>query len=115
MASAEVSAWHMAADRNQPMQWSSNYQLQHAGQMVARTHQCGPRDAADCEPSYLMVVLSVTPLAEHLRPVSLRRRRKYIKTTNLALLYIILKRLRLKNTSYYIIDIEISYFSIIIT
>ena len=52
VARAEVSAWHMAAERNQSMQWSPRVSATVNLKQTARTHQCELQDAADRGPSY---------------------------------------------------------------
>ena len=53
VASAEVSAWHIAAERNQSMQWSPRLSAAANFHKTICTHQYEPQDAADHEPSCL--------------------------------------------------------------
>ena len=65
VASAEVSAWHMAAERNQSMQWSprlsaaANFQRRYVPTNV------NLKMLSIMSRHVWVIVLSVTPLAEH--------------------------------------------------
>ena len=49
VANADVSAWHMAAERNQSMQWSRNTSAAICSKEASRPYQCEPQDAGDRE------------------------------------------------------------------
>ena len=53
VANADVSAWHMAAERNQSMQWSQSTSAAVRSKEANFPYQCEPQDAGDREPSCL--------------------------------------------------------------